>query len=62
MTLTKRHASGGTEQLALAPVGEQHPADDVHLPQVHRPAAFPSLAPAFITKPIDVEQLLRLVR
>jgi hypothetical protein len=34
------------EHLALAPVGEQHPADDVHLPQLHGPAAFPSLEPA----------------
>ena len=33
------------EDLALRPIGEQHPADDVQLPQLHRPAALPTLEP-----------------
>ena len=31
------------EHLALPPVGQQHPADHVHLPQLHRPAPLPPL-------------------
>jgi hypothetical protein len=34
------------QDLALLPVREQHPADDVHLPQLHRAAALPPFEPA----------------
>jgi len=31
------------EHLALGAVGQEHPADDVHLPELHGPAPFPAL-------------------
>ncbi len=37
------------EDLGPGAVGEQHPAHDVHLPQLHRPAAFPPFEPAVPT-------------
>ncbi len=39
------------EHLALPPVGEEHPTDDIHLPQLHRAAAFPALESAVAPAP-----------
>ena len=33
----------GGEHLALGPIGQQHPTDDIQLPQLHGPAPFPPL-------------------
>jgi len=51
------------QDLALGPVGEQHPADDVHLPKLHRSAPLPPAEPAVPAAPgLRVDQLGTLER
>ena len=56
-TQNREWSSTPVNALARRPVGEQEPADDVHLPQLHRRPAFPPLPlPVTRRRPDRVDQ------
>jgi hypothetical protein len=44
------------QQLALATIGQRHPADDVELPQMHRRLALPALVLALVLLGLRIDQ------